>query len=446
MRGKTVLCSFSGGPDSLALLLLLDALRKKCRFRLEAVHFEHGIRGDDSRADAAFCRKFCAEKAIPFSMFPLDVPKHKRKGEGDEEAARRLRLECWKKIISDPEQTLIALAHHAGDRAENIFLRLFRGANATGLTSMREMQKIGPLTLFRPLLGYTKAELEDFLRTQNITQWRHDATNDENRYRRNLIRNELLPLIREQFPFAEAGIAQSIQALTDDAAYLEDAAKNAFQGMKGDPSVERWRSLSPALLPRVLRRFLSRTAGEDIVPDSRLIRRFSAALALPCSGRERLIPLHGFPQWKIVIRNAAVSLRKSAAPLKAPSARWDYRKDAQTEFCGIRLSAAVREKSTLTFSADTSSAWFDAAEITPPLTLAVRQDGECMIPFGRKHPVTLKKLFTDAGIPLAERRSIPIVRDASGRIIWIPFVRHSAAAPVTERTGQVLELTAEHTV
>ena len=144
LNGRKVYCSLSGGADSLALLLFLEAHREKARYTLEAVHFEHGFRGRASIADADFCEKICKEHSVPLSTFHIDVPHKRLRGEGDEEAARRIRLEYWRKIVFNPEHTLVALGHHAEDRIENVLLRLFRGSNSTGLSSMRAVRRLRP--------------------------------------------------------------------------------------------------------------------------------------------------------------------------------------------------------------------------------------------------------------------------------------------------------------
>ena len=141
VKGKHLYCSFSGGSDSLALLLLLDHW-KTIGFTLSAVHFEHGFRGEESLLDAEFCRKKCGEMKIPFRCIPLHVPENLLPGEGEEAAARRLRLFWWKKIVADPEKELIATGHHGGDVAENMLLRLFRGGNVSSLTSLKPFSTV----------------------------------------------------------------------------------------------------------------------------------------------------------------------------------------------------------------------------------------------------------------------------------------------------------------
>lgn len=442
LNGRKVYCSLSGGADSLALLLFLEAEREKARYTLEAVHFEHGFRGRASVADADFCRKICERRSIPLAVFHIDVPRKRMRGEGDEEAARRIRLEYWRKIVFNPEQSLVALGHHAGDRIENVLLRLFRGSNSTGLSSMRPVQKIGRITFIRPFLDNTRADLEEFLRGQQILKWRNDATNRSTVYKRNLIRNRLLPEIRRAFPFAEAGILQSVRTLDEDAAFLEDAADQAYASLSALSAPEDWRALPPALLPRVLRRFLSDKAGCDIVPDSRLIERFRTTLACPDNGRRRLIPIAGQKDFRLAVRGDKVECVQRSARPPLPDAPWDIRKTNRLEFGSFALTAELVPPENLLFTTDKSTAYFDASMLDAPLTVGIWRAGDRMIPFGRKTPVLLKKLFSDAGAPPEWKRTLPLLRNSRGAILWAPFVRNSAFAPVTRDTKQAVKFLA----
>jgi len=128
--GDVVLAGVSGGADSVCLLLMLLEYRKHCDFLLEAVHVEHGIRGDASRRDAAFVKKLCEERGVCCRIYPLDVPAYAREhGLGVEEAARKLRYECFKEAAEDygGRPVKIALAHHADDNAETMLFRLDPG-------------------------------------------------------------------------------------------------------------------------------------------------------------------------------------------------------------------------------------------------------------------------------------------------------------------------------
>ena len=196
---KKVFLSFSGGPDSCALFLLLLKWRKICPFTLEAIHFNHHLRGEEAFKDALFTKEFAEEREIPYRCIDLFVPEEKREKEGEEEAARRLRLMQWKCLCRQEPDSLIASGHQKEDTFENFFLRLARGGNTSSLTAMRAFSTLGELNFFRPLLTFSKRELEEFLRKEGVTKWCIDRTNlDETYCRRNFFRNHLFPLLEKE--------------------------------------------------------------------------------------------------------------------------------------------------------------------------------------------------------------------------------------------------------
>ena len=138
--GDVVLAGVSGGADSVCLLLMLLEYRKHCDFFLEAVHVEHGIRGDASRRDAAFVKRLCEKRGVCCRIYPVDVPAYaKGHGLGVEEAARKLRYECFREAAEDYDgrPVKIALAHHADDNAETMLFRLIRGPGRAACAGSR---------------------------------------------------------------------------------------------------------------------------------------------------------------------------------------------------------------------------------------------------------------------------------------------------------------------
>ena len=443
LAGKKVYCSFSGGADSLALLLFLKQWSRKISFSLEAVHFEHGFRGADSLADAGFCRDVCRREAVPFQLFRIDVPARRLKGEGDEEAARRLRLEYWRKIVRNPGNSLIALGHHADDRVENVLLRLFRGSNSSGLSSMRAVQRIGCLTLIRPFIGSTRAGIESWLEARGETSWRHDSTNDSARYRRNFLRLELLPEIRRNFPFASGGIRQSLRALEADAVCLELLAQKEFERLGSRPALADVAALPTALRVRILRLFLQQELQRpDFVADSRLLERFEKLIGSPRSSAK--IPLRGLPEWNLTLRHGVFRLEPAVSAVR-PEKSWDPFDESYCEWSdGLVFRSEILEPERVLYSRDKSSAYFDADQVRTlmPLKLSCWKPGDTMIPFGKKSPVRLKKIFADAEIGSSERAAFPVIRGADGSVLWVALLRNSALGPVTDRTKQVLRLSA----
>ena len=291
IRGRIHYASFSGGVDSTALLLLLE----QAGIPFTAVHFTHGIRDRETGIrELAFCRRFCEERSIPFFHADLDVPAHRRKNEGWEEAARRCRLDAWHDIIPSGQLAIsdVITAHHGDDVRENLLLRLFRGGNASSLAGLRADCVVEGIRFLRPLLGFSKEDLKEILAQARVTGWNEDATNAEDDAARNFLRNRILPLIGERLPFAPGGILASAAVLEQDASFLEETAVQ-IAAERDLFDADAWRAMHPAIRIRVLRLWLSHLAGSNVIPDRRTVERFDRLLNMPFTRRMRKMPVAG---------------------------------------------------------------------------------------------------------------------------------------------------------
>jgi tRNA(Ile)-lysidine synthase len=417
LKDRPVLVGFSGGADSCALLIALQQLGQP----LTAVHFQHGLRGKTAVREEAWCRKFCEQRKIPFQSRSLQVPQQKHPRETIEEAARRLRLEAWEEL-SDDGQIPVFLAHHADDCLEDLFLRLARGANSTGLTGLRNTRRIGKVLLCRPFLNVRKSVLEDFLRAQGYDDWCLDDSNQDNRFRRNAVRNRLLPEFRRIFS-TDAGLLQARENLLEDAKYLEEMAEKQLPQLT---SRAAWQAVPPALLPRVLRLWLLQEYSEDTPPSATLCRRLQKALQKDGSSGE-IIPAGGRRQL-FLDKNG---LRRFEPQQKPPPLRqWDWRKNpcltmpesnAFFMVCPDDRSAPEIPGQVL---AEES---FSYAELPAVLQVRFWQPGDAMVPFGGKFHKKLQDLFTDAHISRDQRSRLPLLL-AGSSIIWVPTVRRAEFA------------------
>ncbi|MBP5586823.1 MAG: tRNA lysidine(34) synthetase TilS [Lentisphaeria bacterium] len=426
---RTVYASFSGGADSLALLACLSELRKDAPWELHAVHFEHGIRGAESLADAEFCREVCEKLDVPLQVVPLNVPDRVQPGEGTEAAARRLRQEAWREIIRETEQqpAAVALGHNADDRIESLFLRLMRGSNMSGLHALRAVREFNGVVWLRPLLEFSRAEIEAYLAERGFKTFRTDSTNLQNDYDRNKLRNVVLPTLYREFPRARAGILTALHAIEDDAAALDDAADEAFRRAfrHGGLDLESLKRLPPALLPRVLRLWL-----DGQIPDRHFIERLRDLLdsgSMRSSAGRITVEGGGVFLWKKgLLRKADEEPPEPEAPVL-----WDYRATPAVRF-GRTVLRFRGEVSGGEIPSGTDSVLFDDKMFPNKLGVASRRPGDAMTPFGAEYSVSLKKLFTDAHVSAADQPLWPVVRsaDTPEEILWIPSVRRSALSPV----------------
>ncbi|HDQ41803.1 MAG TPA: tRNA lysidine(34) synthetase TilS [Desulfonatronum sp.] len=205
IHNRHLLLACSAGSDSLALLLVMNSLASRLKIKLSAVHLDHCLRSE-SRNETLALARVCATLNIPLKIGRSNVGRYARKtGLGIEEAGRTLRyrflLGLGKKINAD----LILTAHHADDLAEDVLMRLLRGAGWPGLAGMPAWDP--KRRLARPLLRTTKQTLQTFLRVLDLT-WQEDASNADQNFLRNRIRSAILPEIKREFPGMHRGIAR----------------------------------------------------------------------------------------------------------------------------------------------------------------------------------------------------------------------------------------------
>ena len=435
-KNPVVFCGFSGGADSTYLLLSLLEWSQAFKFTLKAVHFEHGLRGKESLADAAWCRKICRRFKIPLKIITLNVPENSKSGESVETAARRLRLDSLTKLAEENIRSIVALGHNADDRTENLFLRLARGSNSSGLVSMRETGRLGQVTIIRPLLklgaGEIRASLAEFL-----PDFRVDSSNLESEYKRNFLRNQILPSIYKEMPFAEEGFKHAVSALEDDSDFIENSGSDAFEKFLADgEKISFLAELHDAVLIRVLRRWFYLRCGKEIIPSFRLMERLKKELCAKVS-KPRLIPLDG----ELFIKMAKGKLKiLSKAQDSFLNGSWNWKEIPEfknTEF-GWRIVIEKAQKLEKLSMKGHLAAAFDAAELPDTLTVRFRQDGDTMIPFGRKNPEKLKKLFSDAGINAEQKSTYPLLCTSEGKILWIAGLRESDSFKVSSKTRHIL--------
>ena len=264
-EGK-VLAGVSGGADSMLLLFLLIALRDRGMAEPEVIHINHGWRGDESDADERFVRGFCESNRIPCHVYRLpEGSAH------DENSARDFRRKCFAECAAALSIGTVALAHHQDDQAETFLMHLLRGAGPDGLEAMRPETNLGSVTVIRPMLGISKAEIRGFLSEAGI-RWREDITNARPVYLRNRIRLRLLPQMEDMAPGCAKRIARASELIAEGNAALDEWADSLVKSAAGLDWFRKGAltEAPKAVAVRALRRWLEGYAGKafpGITPD-----------------------------------------------------------------------------------------------------------------------------------------------------------------------------------
>lgn len=231
---RHILLAVSGGPDSTALVWLCHAIRSSFD-RMVIGHFHHHLRGAEADQDAAFVCSLAEELEVPFrrdDWRKLSRDNLARPDRNLQAAARKARYEFLTRVAREMDVPVIATAHQRNDQSETILLNLERGGRSGAWMGIREVLRRDGITIIRPLLAFSKEELEGYLLHYHHP-YRLDSSNQSTKYRRNQIRQEVIPRIQEEDP---ARIAQLIEkhehALSEEQEWLGQLARIKAAGIR----------------------------------------------------------------------------------------------------------------------------------------------------------------------------------------------------------------------
>lgn len=425
-RGDRIVAACSGGPDSLALLVILWQLRRKYDLQIVAAHFEHGIRGAASKADADFVQAFCQQRGIPVQLAAADVPQEAAaQGLSLETAARELRYRFLEQVRQTAGFDAIAVAHHADDQAETVLMRILRGTGTQGLAAMRPRSgKRG--TIIRPLLGVTKAAIRAFCAAQGL-QPCEDATNEQAECTRNRLRLATLPALKQAYnPELARALCQLAEVAAAETEYIETQVEALWQDtarVRQQPlalNQQGFSQLPLALQRGLVRRFWQAAAGsrQDLgfgqAEKLRLLLRVgqtSSQLELP----------HGFVArlaygWLTCAQRPETAAAPAPADLQIPGCtQWG------SYLCTAEWCAEIAPAPT------PWELYLQPDDLAEPLVIRQRESGDAIqLPGGRKK---LKKLLIDDKIPQQERDQLPILA-AGHEVLWVAGHRRSTRCAV----------------
>lgn len=407
-----MVCALSGGADSVALVLVL----KELGFEVVALHCNFHLRGEESDRDEQFVRDFCASYQIPLEVKHFETQAEaERAGESIEMAARRLRYDWFYQVLREldcdypiddedrpfygqfsiddvPNKVSLCVAHHADDNVETMLLNLIRGAGLRGLSGMQFENYAGVL---RPLLSSTRQDILDYLagRGQDYVT---DSTNADTHYRRNKIRHELLPLLREMNPSIE-------ETLKDTMAYLSEAQDIVFDS---DPHRSR--------------------TYETLMQNG---FRYSQIKQIE-SARNGAYVIQG--DYMLTKNRGSLVFDKVPKPISPTPLQQGF-----TKLRGLSFLAMVMEAENVNLIKRATMAFLDTAKIKGKLYLRSIQEGDRFQPFGLKGTKLVSDYLTDRKRSRIDKMKALVLCDDNG-ILWLVGETIDQRAAFTSQTKKAL--------
>jgi tRNA(Ile)-lysidine synthase len=392
---KRLWLALSGGLDSTALLHLLW----RADLKPQAIHVNHQLQ-PAAGSWAEHCRALCEQWELPFELRTVGVLADA--AAGPEAAARAARYEALRGLLKAGD--VLVTAHHRGDQAETVLLRLLRGAGVTGLAAMRELSEFPPARLWRPLLGVPRDLVRAYADAQRL-QWIEDPHNGDPRYARSYLRAEIMPRLQARWSAAEETLARTAAHAAEARDLLQELAHADAAGLKTSAglSVKRLLALSAPRRHNLLRGWIE-DAGFEL-PAAAALERVDAEVL---GARQDAAPVLVFGTAELRrYRDSLCLMRKLPPAPQAVELFWRTgRRLDLPEGCGELLAGASPPQ---------------------PVRICFARGGERFKPSRSRHTRTLKNLFQEAGVPPWVRERTPLLY-GERRLLWVGGIGWTAGA------------------
>lgn len=407
-----VLLAVSGGRDSVCMVDLVRQLHQP----FAIAHCNFHLRGADSDRDQRFVAHLAEQAGVRYHTVDFDTVAYAAAHDQSiEEAARELRYAWFASLCSQYGYVAVATAHHRDDSVETFFLNLFRGTGIAGLHGIRPASA----GVVRPMLCFSRAEIDHYVEYHRLL-YVEDCTNSELDARRNRIRLQLMPLLRQLYPSVDATMAANIERLHD----AELLYRQQVETIKAAV-------LAPHPSP-----FLPDMVEVDLHAIAKLEARGTVLHEL----------LHPFGFAAADVAALATSLPSPRVGARLLSATHEAVVD-RTGLLVAPLSEPVAPRLTVdeVGAVDTrcgaNTVFVDADKVAQPLSLRPWHDADRFCPFGmggRRRLVS--DLLKDCHVSVVEKRHVHVLTDAEGRIVWVVGLRADDRFRVGDETRLILRL------
>ncbi len=422
----SLLVAVSGGIDSVALTHLLHT----AGYRFSMVHCNFGLRGEESEADEVFVQQLAAKYGVALFHKYLNVSYIAQKEQQSIQlAARTMRYHWFDLLLKQYHYQYVLTAHHQNDTLETVLYNLTKGTGIAGLHGIKPQQG----NLVRPLLFATKQEIQDYVKQHQLT-WREDSSNQSSKYSRNLIRNEVVPLLKRINPNLEQTMQNTIERIAAVERIFEaEIQKLRLRVLRGgeNPQTPVYIDLS-----------LLKTENELVVKLYELLKSYHFnyvqtqqlidTLYKP-AGRSFESSTH----WLVKDRNQLVITPKIERDTTVLQLSEDTQYAVNPYFALHTKQFAYNPAEELNKQA--AVAWLDKSKLTFPLVARLWQEGDKFQPLGMRGMKKISDFLTDKKIPLNLKSTIWVLCSGE-QIVWVIGHRIDDRCKVTEKTQTIYQV------
>lgn len=434
-NGDSVLIALSGGPDSVALLRVLARFRRKLKLKVSAVYINHRIRPNAAKKEEKFCAELCSKLNVRFVSVSEDIPKLSNKlKKGIEETGRDFRYEKFTEIANELKCNKIALGHHIDDRVETILFRILRGTGSTGLKGIPVKRS----KFIRPLYDVTKKEILKFLRSSKY-KFCTDRSNATVEYKRNYIRNRLLPLIRKEINSNIDGALLNLsETIAAEDIYLEEIVAKAFDkcvthtpGGKLIVALTAFNNYDLWVQRRLVRRCLTDVSGSGGFPDKITVERVLEV----ANGSKKGVSVPPKIECQKIHDSLYIFEKRKLSflsKLKVPGT-------TSVVSAGLKIVSKIVKNANVTRNRRSQNVIVDLNKISGKLLVRNIKTGDRFQPLGMKGSKKVGDYLTDRKVETVLRNEIPVIADGRG-IVWLGGFEIDERVKVNGNTKEALQI------
>ena len=408
--GDTIVIGCSSGPDSMALVDMLLKVREKYQLQLIIAHVNHNVRSE-SYDEAIYMKEYCEKHNLLFETMTIEEY-------GDDNfhnEARAIRYNFFETLINKYEANYLMTAHHGDDLIETILMRMVRGSNLNGYSGFKEVVEMENYKIVRPLIRYTKEELEQYDRDNNVKYF-VDSSNDKDKYTRNRYRKYLMPFLKEEDSNVHHKFLKFSEELSDASRFIDKERDKALDRCLNNNviNLDKFVNEDKFIQKEILYYLLSEFYQDDLI----LVNDKHIDLVLNSIYSNRANSFVNLPN-EVVANKSYNMLELKRETLEITS--------YEIEFNNYVLlpDNHIIERVTDTDDNSNNVCRLNSSDITLPLIIRTRKIGDRMMIKGLDGSKKVKDIFIDKKIKMDKRDSWPIVVDSKGKIVWIPGIKKS---------------------
>lgn len=420
LKGKKLLLAVSGGIDSMVLVHLCH----QSQLDFAVAHCNFQLRGDESNEDEAFVKSYAANLQVPIFIEQFDTKAFAEQQKMSiQVVARNLRYEWFYSLLANHNFDYILTAHHLDDSLETFLINFTRGSGIEGLTGIPEQND----KIVRPLLIFSRKEIEAYA-VDNQISWREDSSNASDKYLRNKLRHDVIPVLKELNPSLLASFENTILHLKQTQSLANDAVKHLYQMVVNEEEHHTVIDLKKLLQHTNYKAYLYQWLQPYGFSDWTAVYDLLEAQ----SGKQVLSESH------ILLKNRGVLLLFSKLTTTSEEVYWIAKN--QTE---VKVPLKMKFCNVSDISNQTSNVIFvDEALLQFPLTLRRWQEGDVFQPFGMTGKKKLSKFFKDEKYSLWDKANAWLLC-SDNKIVWIVGKRADERFKATANTTKILKINFE---